>query len=147
MNAKQRRAHVRELTELYKNTVPAEFNSALVSELIDAGKDAKRQEDTITQLRSVLSEQEATIKALMSDNVEMRTQNSVAHKMLDEWLNVAANCSIESGCCCCGDDMARHSSAMSCGHSPVDMADALVLSLVEKSTAALAKWREWKDKA
>lgn len=56
MNAKQRRAHVRELTDLYKSTVPAEFNAELVSELITAGKDAKRQEDAIESLRAQVAE-------------------------------------------------------------------------------------------
>ena len=52
MNAKQRRAHIRELTALYKDTVPSEFNAELVSELIDAGKDIKLKNIKIEALRA-----------------------------------------------------------------------------------------------
>lgn len=52
MNAKQRRAHTRELTALYKGAVPSEFNAELVSELIDAGKDIKHKENVIEALRA-----------------------------------------------------------------------------------------------
>src|SRR5574340_240757 len=59
-------------------------------------------------------------------------------EVLQGWQETAANCTIESGCCCCGEDMARHSSPMYAGHSPVDMADQVVSELVKKADAALA---------
>lgn len=57
---------------------------------------------------------------------------------LNQWINIAANCSIQSGCCCCGDSMENHASPIACGHSPVDMADSVVHSAIQKTDNALA---------
>jgi len=35
--------------------------------------------------------------------------------------NIFRNCTVEYGCCCCGDSMEGHADPMACGHSPVDM--------------------------
>lgn len=43
-----------------------------------------------------------------------------AREELNGWLNIAANCSITDGACCCGEDMDNHSPAMNCGHVAVD---------------------------
>lgn len=49
----------------------------------------------------------------------------------------------ETGSCCCGDDMERHSDPMSCGHTPVDhgeyVARGVYESAVEPARALLAK--------
>lgn len=33
---------------------------------------------------------------------------------------VIEHCDVTDGVCCCGDDMARHSAPMACGHAPTD---------------------------
>ena len=72
---------------------------------------------------------------------------------LNIWINIAANCSIESGCCCCGESMKNHSHPMSCGHSPVDMADSIAYEAIAETDKALAIpdnsteiLQEWLDK-
>ena len=57
---------------------------------------------------------------------------------LESWKGIAENCSIEAGYCCCGEDMKTHSHPMSCGHSPVDMADEPVSRAMELTYKALA---------
>ena len=57
---------------------------------------------------------------------------------LNAWIGIASNCSIESGVCGCGESMENHSSPMMCGHSPVDMADSVVHSAIQKTDKALA---------
>ena len=59
-------------------------------------------------------------------------------RVIRQWINTASYCSIESGCCGCGEDMARHSSPMYCGHSPVDMAHSAVESLIASSEKAIS---------
>jgi len=67
-------------------------------------------------------------------------------------LDCLAQCSVESGVCCCGDDMAKHSNPMNCGHSPVDSgayytelaADklrALIAGALDRQEARLAEGR------
>lgn len=76
---------------------------------------------------------------------ELAQQYNEAIRQRDELLKIAKdvigmleNCSVESGVCHCGDDMARHSSAMSCGHAPVDMGSTYAAHLHEKARAAIA---------
>ena len=63
---------------------------------------------------------------------------------LESWKGIAENCSIEAGYCCCGEDMKTHSHPMSCGHSPVDMADEPVSNAMELTYKALATVKEMK---
>lgn len=44
-----------------------------------------------------------------------------------------------SGCCCCGDDMERHSNPMYCGHSPVDQGDYIASKNIEEARALIAE--------
>ena len=69
---------------------------------------------------------------------ELAAQVEVLTRELNNWLGIAANCAIESGVCCCGEYMKNHSNPMSCGHSPVDMADSAVNGAIEKTDKALA---------
>lgn len=59
-------------------------------------------------------------------------------KIAEDVIGMLENCSVESGVCHCGDDMARHSSAMSCGHAPVDIGSTYAAHLYEKARAAIA---------
>ena len=56
---------------------------------------------------------------------------------LREWLSVYQHCSIETGVCCCGDNMANHSNPMDCGHSPTDHGAYFAQGVYEKTLAAL----------
>lgn len=53
----------------------------------------------------------------------------------DALIAFMENAPVNSGVCCCGDDMNRHGNPMACGHSPVDMWDHSVIC-----------WREDIDK-
>lgn len=93
----------------------------------------------IRELRDQLAAQALTIKTM--------------REALNIWINIAANCSIESGCCCCGESMKNHSHPMSCGHSPVDMADSIAYEAIAETDKALALpdnsteiLQEWLDK-
>ena len=74
-----------------------------------------------------------------------RDECAKVEKQRDELLKIAKdvigmleNCSVESGVCHCGDDMERHSSAMSCGHAPVDSGSTYAAHIYEKARAAIA---------
>lgn len=72
------------------------------------------------------------------DELALMVAIEAKDRVIRQWLNTAANCSIESGCCDCGEDMARHSSPMMCGHEPVDMAHSVVESLIASSEKAIS---------
>ena len=91
-----------------------EENTALVKTI---------QRDTLTSLRRLAASQ-AYAEQL--------------REALNAWIEIASNCSIESGVCGCGEAMKNHSSPMACGHSPVDMADGAVNSAIEKTNKALS---------
>lgn len=69
---------------------------------------------------------------------EIERQRDELLKIAKDVIGMLENCSVESGVCHCGDDMARHSSAMSCGHAPVDMGSTHAAHLYEKARAAIA---------
>lgn len=49
-------------------------------------------------------------------NLEISRLRTLTHAA----ANIFAHCMVESGVCCCGDDMKNHSDPMSCGHAPTD---------------------------
>ena len=77
---------------------------------------------------------------------ELTRQRDLAVEALNAWLGIASNCSIESGCCCCGESIENHSSPMMCGHSPVDMADSVVRGAIQKTDEALSAIKESEGK-
>ena len=64
--------------------------------------------------------------------------NKLLRDALNQWIGIAANCSIESGCCGCGESIENHSHPMICGHSPVDMADSVVREAIDSTDKALS---------
>ena len=56
--------------------------------------------------------------------------------------SVVRNCDVACGYCCCGDDMEKHPSPMSCGHSPVDMGEYQADLALTTALAALASAEE-----
>lgn len=54
-------------------------------------------------------------------------------------VRLLENCAVESGVCCCGDDMARHSDPMICGHMSVDSGAYYADQLLIDASAAIAK--------
>ena len=57
---------------------------------------------------------------------------------LEVLLGLVDEFGIKSGVCCCGDDMARHSNPMDCGHSPVDSGEYYSAKTIEVARAALS---------
>lgn len=75
---------------------------------------------------------------------QVKAADALAEK-LEGWIGVAANCTIESGVCCCGDDMERHGSPLDCGHSPVDHGAYVATQLIDDTTSALAAYTATKE--
>lgn len=115
--------------------------------------------DVIAEPRETIAAQAAEIERLTKINAEICSKSNwyvvenarfeekltdSQHKVkvltdaLESWKGIAENCSIEAGYCCCGEDMKTHSHPMSCGHSPVDMADGPVSNAMELTYKALA---------
>ena len=75
---------------------------------------------------------------------QVRAADALAEK-LEGWIGVAANCTIKSGVCCCGDNMERHGNPLDCGHSPVDHGAYVAMQLIDDTTSALAAYRATKE--
>lgn len=58
--------------------------------------------------------------------------------LLHRWQDVATNCEITSGVCCCGDNMGNHAGPMISNHSPLDEGEYVAERLVSDTAAALA---------
>ena len=78
------------------------------------------------------------VKELTAQVAEREAEIVRLRECLNNWIDIASNCTIESGCCCCGESMDGHSNPMACGHSPQDMADGAVNSAIEKTNKALS---------
>lgn len=74
----------------------------------------------------------------LKELAKVEKQRDELLKIAKDVIGMLENCSVESGVCHCGDDMARHSSAMSCGHAPVDIGSTYAAHLYEKARAAIA---------
>ncbi len=59
--------------------------------------------------------------------------------LVQEMLDNLKHCSLDSGCCHCGDSMDRHSDPMHCGHTPVDMGWTAAESWIAKAEGLLAE--------
>lgn len=59
-------------------------------------------------------------------------EKSNAHKLLENCLAVMENVSMESGVCCCGDEMEKHSNVFDSGHMPVDSGVYAAGSLIKE---------------
>ena len=94
----------------------------------DIAAECRELHDQLTAARTALAAAEA-------DNERLRD-------VINMWVGIASNCSIESGCCHCGDSMNNHASPFICGHSPVDMADAAVMNALKKSNEAFDQPRD-----
>ena len=55
-----------------------------------------------------------------------------ARALLESADELIRQCSITTGACCCGDEMANHSDPMICGHSAVDQGTYYASNLQER---------------
>ena len=78
------------------------------------------------------------VKELTAQVAEREAEIVRLRECLNNWIGIASNCTIESGCCCCGESMDGHSNPMACGHSPQDIAYGAVNSAIEKTNKALS---------
>ena len=69
------------------------------------------------------------------------TEDDLLRRAGDFLCAVIENCDVSDGVCCCGDEMARHSEPMSCGHTPTDHGSYQASRAVEGWKAALAAGR------
>lgn len=60
-------------------------------------------------------------------------------RLVRSMLDNLANCTLDSGCCHCGEEMNKHSEPMNCGHTPVDMGWTAADEWIKQAQAALAK--------
>lgn len=54
-------------------------------------------------------------------SIGIARQNRLLRALVAEMLDNLKHCSLDSGCCHCGDRMDTHPAPMTCGHTPVDM--------------------------
>ena len=78
------------------------------------------------------------VKELTAQVAEREAEIVRLRECLNNWIGIASNCTIESGCCCCGESMDGHSHPMACGHSPQDMAYGAVNSAIEKTNKVMS---------
>ena len=84
MNAKQRRAHLKELSAMFKSAIPSEFNAELVAELIDAGKDLKSKTLKIESLTAKVAELELRNTKLETAAIDISLKfNNEQHKVAE----------------------------------------------------------------
>ena len=81
---------------------------------------------------------DAELAELLEQLAAEQLNNKLLRDALNQWIYIASNCSIENGCCGCGESIENHSHPMICGHSPVDMADYVVRGAVDSTDKALS---------
>ena len=99
---------------------------------VDWFSDSYRVEDFIPAARDL-------VPALLAERDALRAKLDAAVDALDAWMDLAANCNIEEGVCCCGDNMENHGDPMNCGHSPTDHGSYIARMLFQTTIATIAK--------
>lgn len=81
-------------------------------------------------------------RQLVEERDELRQQLAAEQANNAKLRDFIAHAQVSSGVCCCGDAMNGHASPMTCGHSPVDMWDCAVSSLLDTKSddSALREW-------
>lgn len=69
---------------------------------------------------------------------DVSAPNAALVAALKNLMHLADEFGIQSGVCCCGDDMKRHGNPMDCGHSPVDSGEYYTASAIEEARKALS---------
>ena len=76
---------------------------------------------------------------LVDDNLRLLDENERLRGLIAGAIQLVENCPVETGICCCGDNMERHPSPMNCGHTPTDMGGYQALQWLDAARAALAE--------
>lgn len=97
----------------------------------------QRADDLLAAIRALKSAPKPTPLAAALAVPEVRALVTE----LEGWLNIAANCEITSGVCCCGENMESHQDPMVCQHTPTDHGSYVASQMTASTTAVLAKMR------
>lgn len=87
--------------------------------------------------RLIASAAEAAVAAWRTRALAAETEVERLRGLTTEAIQLVENCSVETGVCCCGEDMERHSTPMNCGHTPTDMGAYQSLQWLDAARAAL----------
>ena len=74
---------------------------------------------------------------LVDDNLRLLDEIERLRGLIAGAVGIFENCSVETGVCCCGDNMEGHPSPMNCGHTPTDMGGYQALQWLDAARAAL----------
>lgn len=88
---------------------------------------------TLEELKQVKKDTEQGIMVSKSTWAKLLNASISAHALLRNFVAHADEHGLQSGVCCCGDSMDRHSSPMDCGHSPVDSGEYYMQNTLDKS--------------
>ena len=84
-------------------------------------------EDSYIGLRTLIPDMAAAIAERDEQIKRLTARAEAADAMADRLAeavigaqNIVLHCDITDGSCCCGEDMAQHSSQFVCGHQPID---------------------------
>ena len=81
---------------------------------------------------------EATLEGRALERIAiLRAENERLTDLVQAMLDNLKQCSLESGCCHCGESMSNHSDPMSSGHTPVDMGWTAAEHWIEQARTAL----------
>ena len=96
-----------------------EVSESALDRFIYSNEPAGADEDLF---RKELAEVVAEVERLTAERVLALAADTdgEAKRIIEGIVGLLSNCSVESGICCCGDNMEDHASPMSCGHPPVD---------------------------
>lgn len=107
--------------------------------ITDSGQIIGLMREDFKRASSVITEARAAIAKATGEDARLIAAAPELLCLVRGLVDMIGNCSVESGVCCCGDDMRSHADPMNCGHSPVDSGAYAALSLYERAVEVLAK--------
>ena len=78
------------------------------------------------------------VDRISAERDRLAAENAAMRDLLCSWVSIAENCAIETGICCCGDNMEHHSEPMACGHVATDHGGYVAETTLKETRAALA---------
>ena len=117
------------------------YNDPLYKQGFQAG--AASRDAEVQRLQFALSDTEALELGTAERCDQLRAELAAEQANNTRLRDFIASAQVSSGVCCCGEAMDGHSSPMSCGHSPVDLWDHSVISVLSATpNEALAQFAE-----
>ena len=106
---------------------PCESTTEAYKAMLAAAPERRRMMTLVELLQQAASESDTPNTSIEGKAANLIERQAAQIEMLRDFIETAP---VSTGVCCCGESMEGHSSSMNCSHTPVDLWDHSVISVL-----------------